>query len=43
MLTPICDADAYCEYPKILMPSTKRTIRPPFLEDFMNNSCKITF
>jgi len=31
------------EYPKMLMPSTKRTIRPAFLDDFIVNLSKITF
>ena len=43
MFTSICDADAYCEYPKILMSNTKRIINPPFLDDFTTNSGKITF
>ena len=37
MLISICDADAYCEYPKILMPNTKRMIRP-LLDDFMTSN-----
>ena len=43
MLTPICEADAYCEYPKILMPNTNRTTMPAFLEDFMTSFCSFTF